>query len=51
MRANVHMIISLGILVFMMLMITAAIIDMRRGGSLDDLTPDQIKEAVDGALG
>lgn len=49
MRVKIHTLISLAILGFMILMVIAAIEDMRRGGSLDDLTPDQIKAAVDGA--
>lgn len=48
MRVKLHTLISLAILGFMILMIVAAIEDMRRGGSLDDLSADQIKDAVNG---
>lgn len=48
MRKNLHTAISIGILIFMGLMVTAAIIDMRRGGSLDDLDADSIRERVNG---
>lgn len=48
MRNNIHTMISIGVLLFMILMVAAAVYDMRRGGSLDDLTPDEIKAAVNG---
>lgn len=49
MRQNMHTLISIAILAFMVLMIIAAIMNLRRGGSLDDLSASEIKARVDGA--
>lgn len=49
MRQNMHTLISLAILGFMILMVIAAIMNLRRGGSLDDLSASEIRERVNGS--
>lgn len=45
---TVNTLVGISVLAFMILMVVAALIDMRRGGSLDDLPADVIDKAVNG---
>jgi hypothetical protein len=47
-RKNIHTVVSILVLAFMALMVVAAIRDMQRGGSLDDLDAADIERAVNG---